>query len=293
MARQTDGTSQKSHGVQYGSSLGRPRSRVWYDHVVRSAWVDGMGWASRPRLVSEEEWEARRSDRLHAPYVTPTSTSSYSFEEEALVSEASLTKDVKGVWYHREMTQKHAWHSGQSYGCPRIVKGILHTGVGRAAVEGPEVLVPHMGALSLVVGQKAHTSRARHSSAGFHLRRGMPIASHVTLRGDAFYMFWDTMVEHVLSAGRDFRGFSMRMSGTPGQVTLGLPDGLPHPSLQPWMDLLGLPLPKSSKGGGQKVLRPRLGWSLTCVTTARTVEETVWLMTALQLPIQPSRPSRK
>lgn len=272
---------------------GYPRSWAWYETVVKPCWVDGYGWASQPRLAQMEEaitlrraYELGESTTLD---VIPTTLSDVRKGLGGYTDEDKTTL-VPGMTLgceQRPMTLARARQGAHPMRCPQIVHGILHTGVGRAAEDGPEMLVPALGALTQVTGQKARTHAARHSVASFHLRRGMPISAQVTLRGDAFYAFWDALLEQVLSSGREFRGFPVTLAATPGQVTIGLPDGLSHPSLQPWVDHLGLPVLKSKKG--PKSLRPRLGWAFTIATTAPTAEATLWLLSALQLPFLPGQ----
>ena len=66
--------------------------------------------------------------------------------------------------------------------------------------------------VAAVTGQKPVVRRARKSIAAFKLRKGMPVGTMVTLRGDRMYEFLDRLLSIALPRVRDFQGVSPRAS---------------------------------------------------------------------------------
>src|ERR1700682_4975533 len=85
---------------------------------------------------------------------------------------------------------------------PRVEKVVVNMGLGEASSNAKLVDV---GAdeLARITGQKPVARRAKKSIAAFKVRKGMPIATMVTLRGDRMWEFLDRLVSIALPRVRD------------------------------------------------------------------------------------------
>jgi len=148
---------------------------------------------------------------------------------------------------------------------PKLVKIIVNIGVGEA-IQNIKLLDTAKQELSLITGQWPGVGRARKSISAFKLRKGVPIACYVTLRGRRMYEFYDRLVNIVLPRVRDFRGVSPKAFDGRGNYTMGLKDQLVFPEID-----------------YTKVERPR-GMNITMVTSAKTNEEAFALLKKLGMP---------
>ena len=121
-----------------------------------------------------------------------------------------------------------------------------------------------------VTGQKPVITRAKKSIAQFKVRKGMPIGTMVTLRGERMWEFLDRLIAVALPRVRDFRGVSPKGFDGRGNYTLGLKDQL----LFPEIDYM-------------KVDKAR-GMNISVITTARTDEESRKLLQLLGMPFRES-----
>ena len=112
------------------------------------------------------------------------------------------------------------------------------------------------------------TRRAKKSIAQFKVRKGQPIGTMVTLRGDRMWEFLDRLVSIALPRVRDFKGVSPKGFDGRGNYTLGLRDQL----LFPEIDYM-------------KVDKAR-GMNVSVVTTARTDEEARKLLQFIGMPFR-------
>jgi large subunit ribosomal protein L5 len=150
---------------------------------------------------------------------------------------------------------------------PRIRKVVVNMGLGEATVNGKLIDV---GAdeIARITGQKAVTRRAKKSIAQFKVRKGQPIGTMVTLRGERMWEFLDRLMNIALPRVRDFKGVSPRGFDGRGNYTLGLRDQL----LFPEIDYM-------------KVDKAR-GMNVSVVTTARTDEEARKLLQFIGMPFR-------
>src|SRR3977135_2815770 len=150
---------------------------------------------------------------------------------------------------------------------PKIAKVVVNMGLGEATSTGKRVDV---GAdeLARITGQKPVTRRAKKSIAAFKVRKGMPIASMVTLRGERMWEFLDRLMSIALPRVRDFKGVSPKGFDGRGNYTLGLRDQL----LFPEIDYM-------------KVDKAR-GMNVSVVTTAKTDEEARKLLQLMGMPFR-------
>lgn len=148
---------------------------------------------------------------------------------------------------------------------PRIEKIVINMGVGDA-IQNIKLLDAAKAELSLITGQWPAVGRARKSISAFKLRKGLPIACYVTLRGRRMYEFIDRLVNIVLPRVRDFRGVTRRSFDGHGNYTLGMKDQLVFPEID-----------------YTKVERPR-GMNITIVTSAQSDEQAYALLKKLGMP---------
>jgi len=150
---------------------------------------------------------------------------------------------------------------------PKIEKVVVNMGLGEATSNAKIVDVA-AAELASITGQKAVTRRAKKSIAAFKVRKGMPIATMVTLRGERMWEFLDRLMSIALPRVRDFKGVSPRGFDGRGNYTLGLRDQL----LFPEIDYM-------------KVDKAR-GMNVSVVTTAKTDEEARKLLQFIGMPFR-------
>jgi large subunit ribosomal protein L5 len=150
---------------------------------------------------------------------------------------------------------------------PRIEKVVVNMGLGEAT-SNAKIVDTGADELARITGQKPVTRRAKKSIAAFKVRKGMPIATMVTLRGERMWEFLDRLVSIALPRVRDFKGVSPRGFDGRGNYTLGLRDQL----LFPEIDYM-------------KVDKAR-GMNVSVVTTARTDEEARKLLQLMGMPFR-------
>jgi large subunit ribosomal protein L5 len=150
---------------------------------------------------------------------------------------------------------------------PKLEKIVVNMGLGEATGNAKIVDVG-VDEIARVTGQKPVVTRAKKSIAQFKVRKGMPIGTMVTLRGDRMWEFLDRLISIALPRVRDFRGVSPRGFDGRGNYTLGLKDQL----LFPEIDYM-------------KVDKAR-GMNISVVTTAKTDEESRKLLQLLGMPFR-------
>jgi large subunit ribosomal protein L5 len=104
---------------------------------------------------------------------------------------------------------------------PGLTKIVVNMGVGEAARDS-KLIEGAIRDLTAITGQKPAVTKARKSIAQFKLREGMPIGTHVTLRGDRMWEFLDRLLSLALPRIRDFRGLSPKQFDGRGNYTFGL-----------------------------------------------------------------------
>ena len=150
---------------------------------------------------------------------------------------------------------------------PKLEKIVINMGVGEAAHDS-KFIEAAVKDLELIAGQKPVVTKARKSIAGFKLREGQPIGCKVTLRGEAMYNFMDKLIKIALPRVRDFRGISKTAFDGRGNYTLGIKEQLIFPEID-----------------YDQVLKV-MGMDIVFVTTAKTNEEALHLLSAFGLPFR-------
>ena len=152
---------------------------------------------------------------------------------------------------------------------PKISKIVVNMGLGEATANA-KIIETGADELARITGQKPVTRRAKKSIAAFKVRKGMPIATMVTLRGERMWEFLDRLMTIALPRVRDFKGVSPKGFDGRGNYTLGLRDQL----LFPEIDYM-------------KVDKAR-GMNVSVVTTAKTDQEARKLLQFIGMPFRPN-----
>ena len=114
---------------------------------------------------------------------------------------------------------------------PRLDKIVLNIGCGAEAVRDSKKAKSAQEDLSAIAGQKAVTTVARNSIAGFRVREGMPMGAKVTLRKDRMYDFLDRLVTVAMPRIRDFRGVKGTAFDGRGNYAMGLKEHIVFPEI--------------------------------------------------------------
>ncbi|MCU0578803.1 MAG: 50S ribosomal protein L5 [Desulfobacterota bacterium] len=150
---------------------------------------------------------------------------------------------------------------------PQVEKIVLNIGLGEAIQNG-KILDTASEELALIAGQKPVITRAKKSIASFKLRENMPIGCMVTLRRERMYDFLDKLVHIALPRVRDFRGVSAKAFDGRGNYTLGIREHIIFPEIN-----------------YDKIDKIK-GLNITIVTSARTDEESRYLLRLLGMPFR-------
>ena len=148
---------------------------------------------------------------------------------------------------------------------PKLEKIVLSQGMGDAVAD-KKLIESAAADLSRIAGQKAITTLSKKDISNFKLRKGMPIGTKVTLRGDKMYDFLDRLISVALPRTRDFRGISPKGFDGRGNFNLGIKEHIIFPEID---------IDKVNK---------ILGMDITFVTSAPSDEEAKVLLDAFGFP---------
>lgn len=148
---------------------------------------------------------------------------------------------------------------------PRLEKIVVSRGVG-AAVADKKLIEHAVDELTAITGQRAVSTISKKDVATFKLRKGMPIGTKVTLRGERMYEFLDRLITTALPRVRDFQGVKASGFDGRGNYNLGITEQIIFPEIN--IDRIN-----------------RInGMDITFVTTAETDKEAKSLLAELGLP---------
>ncbi len=148
---------------------------------------------------------------------------------------------------------------------PRLTKICVNQGLGKGIADKKLVEVA-VDELTAITGQKAVPCYSKKDISNFKLRKGMPIGTKVTLRGDNMYDFFDRLMSVALPRTRDFRGIRAKGFDGRGNFTLGITEQIVFPEI----DI--------------EQVREINGMDITIVTSARTDEEAKALLDQFKFP---------
>ena len=150
---------------------------------------------------------------------------------------------------------------------PKLEKIVISKGVG-AAVADKKLIDHAIEELTKISGQKAIATISKKDVASFKLRKGMPIGTKVTLRGERMYEFLDRLVTSALPRVRDFSGIKATGFDGRGNYNLGITEQIIFPEID---------IDKINKISGMDI---------TFVTSAETDKEAKSLLSELGLPFK-------
>jgi large subunit ribosomal protein L5 len=150
---------------------------------------------------------------------------------------------------------------------PKITKIVVNMGLGEAT-QNAKIVDTGADELGRITGQKPVITRAKKSIAQFKVRKGMPIGTMVTLRGERMWEFLDRLIAVALPRVRDFRGVSPKAFDGRGNYTIGIREQLIFPEID-----------------FNKVDKLR-GMNISIVTTARNDEQARALLKGLGMPFR-------
>ena len=114
---------------------------------------------------------------------------------------------------------------------PKLEKIVLNIGCGAEAVRDSKKAKSAQEDLTAIAGQKAMTTVAKKSIAGFRVREDMPLGAKVTLRGERMYEFLDRLITIALPRVRDFRGVKASSFDGRGNYAMGLKEHIVFPEI--------------------------------------------------------------
>jgi len=161
-----------------------------------------------------------------------------------------------------ELTKKRGYTNALQV--PRLVKVVVSSGVGTS--KDRDVLDEAVRTIGAIVGQRPVITKARKSVANFKLREGMNVGVAVTLRGNRMYDFLYRLFNIAMPRVRDFRGVSQKAFDGSGNYSLGIADQ----SIFTEVDL--------------DKMKHAIGMNITIVTTAKSNEEGLELLTLMGMP---------
>ncbi len=148
---------------------------------------------------------------------------------------------------------------------PKLQKIVISQGLGDAVAD-KKVIDHAIADVSRIAGQKAVATISKKDVSNFKLRKGMPIGTKVTLRGDKMYDFLDRLISVAMPRTRDFRGINAKGFDGRGNFNLGVKEHIIFPEID---------IDKVNK---------ILGMDITFVTSAENDEEGKALLDAFGFP---------
>ena len=149
---------------------------------------------------------------------------------------------------------------------PRISKVVISVGVGSFKDKNKFKIVEDR--LARITGQKAAPRGAKISIASFKSRTGDIVGYQVTLRGARMFEFLDRLVHIALPRTKDFRGIPLTAADEMGNYTLGIKEHNIFPETT------------------DEELKDVFGLAITIVTTAKSKDEVIKLLTHLGFPFK-------
>ena len=150
---------------------------------------------------------------------------------------------------------------------PKIQKVVVNMGLGEAT-SNAKIIEVGAAELASITGQKPVVRRAKKSIAAFKVRKGQPVGTSVTLRGERMYEFLDRLMAIALPRVRDFRGVPARAFDGRGNYNLGIKEQIIFPEIE-----------------YDKIDALR-GMNITISTTAKSDAEARALLSAFKFPFR-------
>lgn len=148
---------------------------------------------------------------------------------------------------------------------PKIEKIVISQGIGEAVAD-KKLIDGALEDVAAITGQQPVATISKKDVSNFKLRKGMPIGTKVTLRGDKMYEFLDRLISIALPRTRDFKGVPAKGFDGRGNFNMGVKEHIIFPEID---------IDKVNK---------ILGMDITIVTTAPNDEEGKALLDAFSFP---------
>ena len=150
---------------------------------------------------------------------------------------------------------------------PKISHVSINMGIGDAK-DNPKKLESALQELLFISGQKPITTHSRKDISNFKIRKGFPVGCKVTLRGNRMYDFMERLISIALPRTRDFRGLSFKSFDGRGNYSFGVKEQIIFTEID-----------------YDKIDSIR-GMDITFSTTAKTNDESYWLLKLIGLPLR-------
>ena len=150
---------------------------------------------------------------------------------------------------------------------PKISHVSVNMGIGDAK-DNPKKLESALQELTLISGQKPVITRSRKDISNFKIRQGFPVGCKVTLRGNRMYDFIERLISIAQPRTRDFRGLSFKSFDGRGNYSFGVKEQIIFTEID-----------------YDKIDSIR-GMDITFSTTAKTNDESYWLLKLIGLPLR-------
>ena len=156
---------------------------------------------------------------------------------------------------------------------PMLTQISVNMGIGDAK-DNPKILESAIQELTLITGQKPVTTYSRKDISNFKIRKGFPVGCKVTIRGNRMYDFMERLISIALPRTRDFRGLSFKSFDGRGNYSFGVKEQIIFTEID-----------------YDKIDSVR-GMDITFSTTAKTDDESYWLLKLMGLPLR-EKPVKK
>ena len=153
---------------------------------------------------------------------------------------------------------------------PTLEKIVLNMGVGQATQQA-KLMDGAQADMERISGQRPVVTKAKKSISNFRLREGNPIGVKATLRGERMWEFFDRLVNFAIPRIRDFRGLSSKSFDGHGNYTFGIAEQIIFPEIS------------------YDDIDATRGMDITIVTTARSDEHGLALLSAFGFPFKSSQ----
>ena len=150
---------------------------------------------------------------------------------------------------------------------PKVEKVVINVGTG-PGLKDPRFNEVVEATLQRITGQRPVKTIAKKSISNFKIREGLVIGMVVTLRGKRMYDFLEKLINITLPRVRDFRGLDPKNIDQRGTLNLGFREHIAFPEI------------KSDE------IEKIHGMQVTVVTTARSREQGLELLTHLGFPFR-------
>jgi large subunit ribosomal protein L5 len=150
---------------------------------------------------------------------------------------------------------------------PCITHISINMGIGDAK-DNPKKLESAIEELTSISCQKPVITKSRKDISNFKIRKGFPVGCKVTLRGNRMYDFLQRVISIAIPRTRDFRGLSFKSFDGNGNYSFGVKEQIIFTEID-----------------YDKIDSIR-GMDISLTTTAKTDEESYWLLKLMGLPLR-------